>query len=109
MAYDEGLAERLRDQFVDRRGITEKKMFGGLAFMYRGHMLVGILGDSLMARVGPTEYADAIKRPFVREMDFTGKPMKGYVYVDPAGFESDSDLSTWIGLCLRFNESLPPK
>jgi len=109
MAYDEGLAERLRDQFVDRPGITEKKMFGGLAFMYRGHMLVGILGDSLMARVGPTEYADALKRPHVREMDFTGKPMKGYVYVDEAGFESDTDLSTWIGLCLRLNESLPPK
>jgi hypothetical protein len=109
MAYDEGLAERLRDQFVDRHGITEKKMFGGLAFMYRGHMLVGILGDSLVARVGPAEYTDALKRPHVREMDFNGKPMKGYVSVDPAGFESDSDLSTWIGLCLRFNESLPPK
>lgn len=109
MAYDEGLAERLRDLLVDRPGITEKKMFGGLAFMYRGHMLVGILGDSLMARVGTTEYADVIRHPHVREMDFTGKPMKGYVYVDPAGFESDSDLSTWIGLCLRFNESLPPK
>lgn len=109
MAYDEGLAERLRDLFVDRPGITEKKMFGGLAFMYRGHMLVGILGDSLMARVGPTEYADALKRPHVREMDFTGKPMKGCVSVDPAGFESDTDLSTWIGLCLRLNESLPPK
>ncbi len=109
MAYDEGLAERLRDQFVDRPGITEKKMFGGLAFMYRGHMLVGILGDSLMARVGPTEYADALKRPHVREMDFTGKPMKGYVYVDAAGFESDTGLSKWVGHCLRFNESLPPK
>ena len=109
MAYDEGLAERLRDLFVDRPGISEKKMFGGLAFMYRGHMLVGILGDSLMARVGPTEYTDALKRPHVREMDFTGKPMKGYVYVDAAGFESDTDLSKWIGLCLRFNESLPPK
>jgi hypothetical protein len=109
MAYDEGLAERLRDLFVDRPGISEKKMFGGLAFMYRGHMLVGILGDSLMARVGPTEYTDALKRPHVREMDFTGKPMKGYVYVDAAGFESDTDLSKWIGLCLRLNESLPPK
>jgi hypothetical protein len=76
MAYDEGLAERLRDLFVDRPGITEKKMFGGLAFMCRGHMLVGILGDSLMARVGPTEYADALKRQHVREMDFTGRPIE---------------------------------
>ena len=109
MAYDEGLAERLRDLFADHLGITEKKMFGGLAFMYRGHLLVGIIGDALLARVGPTEYADVLKRPHVREMDFTGKPMKGYVYVDAAGFESDTDLSKWIGLCLRFNESLPPK
>lgn len=84
-------------------------MFGGLAFMYRGHMLVGILGDSLMARVGPAEYADALKRPHVREMDFTGKPMKGYVYVDPAGIESDSDLGKWVELCLRFNATLPQK
>ncbi len=109
MAYDEGLAERLRDLFVDRPGISEKKMFGGLAFMYRGYMLVGIIGDSLMARVGPAEYADAVKHPHVREMDFTGKPMKGYVYVDPAGIELDSDLNKWVGCCIRFNESLPPK
>ena len=81
MAYDEGVAERLRELFVDRPGITEKKMFGGLAFMYRGHMLVGILADSLMARVGPVAYAASLKQAHVREMDFTGKPMKGYVYV----------------------------
>jgi len=109
MAYDDGVAERLRELFVDRPGITEKKMFGGLAFMYRGHMLVGVLGGTLMARVGPTAYAAALTRPHVRVMDFTGKPMKGYVYVDPAGFEADTDLSTWTDLCLRFNESLPAK
>jgi len=109
MAYDEGIAERLRDLFADRPGMSEKKMFGGLAFMYRGHMLVGVLGNSLMARVGPTAYADTLMHSHVREMDFTGKPMKGYVYVDPAGFESDTDLSKWVELCLRFNESLPAK
>jgi len=109
MSYDEGVAERLRELFEDRRGITEKKMFGGLAFMYRGHMLVGIIEDSLMARVGPAEYANALAQANVREMDFTGKPMKGYVYVDPDGFESDADLSRWVGLCLRFNETLPVK
>lgn len=86
MAYDEGVAERLRALFADPPGVTEKKMFGGMAFMYRGHMLVGIIGESLMARVGPDAYAAALSRTFVREMDFTGKPMKGYVYVDPAGF-----------------------
>lgn len=109
MAYDEGVAERLRELFEDRRGITEKKMFGGLAFMYRGHMLVGIIEDSLMARVGPAEYANALAQPHVREMDFTGKPMKGYVYVDPDGFESDADLGRWVGHCLRFNETLAAK
>lgn len=109
MAYDEGVAERLRELFVDRPGITGKKMFGGLAFLYRGHILAGIIGDSLMARVGPDEYAAALKKPHVREMDFTGKPMKGYVYVDPAGFESDADLGRWVALCIRFNKSLPPK
>lgn len=109
MAYDEGIAERLRDQLVDRPGIREKKMFGGLAFLYRGHMLVGIIGDSLMARVGPAGYADALMQPHVREMDFTGKPMKGYVYVDSAGIESDTDLNKWLELCLQFNESLASK
>jgi len=109
MAYDEGVAERLRELFVDRPGMTERKMFGGLAFMYQGNMLVGIIGESLMARVGPTEYEHALERPHVRNMDFTGKPMKGYVYIDPAGFDSDSDLGNWVDLCIRFNASLPPK
>ena len=109
MSYDEGLAERLRDLLTERSGSSEKKMFGGLAFMYRGHMLIGILGDSLMARVGPSAYVNALKLPHVREMDFTGKPMKGYVYVDPAGIESDSGLATWLELCLRFNQTLPEK
>jgi TfoX/Sxy family transcriptional regulator of competence genes len=109
MAYDEGVAERLRDLFTDRQGITEKRMFGGLAFMYRGHMLVGIIEDSLMARVGPAAYVAALKQAHVREMDFTGKPMKGYVYVDPDGFESDADLSKWVERCLQFNESMPAK
>ncbi|MBI1285890.1 MAG: RNA methyltransferase [Thiobacillus sp.] len=109
MAYDEGVAARLRELFLERPGLTEKKMFGGLAFMYRGHMLVGIIGESLMARIGQAEYEVVLKWPHVREMDFTGKPMKGYVYVDPAGFESDSELGKWANLCIRINASLPPK
>tara|TARA_R110002049_G_scaffold17162_1_gene67167 strand:- start:334 stop:663 length:330 start_codon:yes stop_codon:yes gene_type:complete len=109
MAYDEGVAERCREYLADCVGISEKKMFGGLAFMYRGNMLIGIVGEALMARVGPGEYAAALKRPFVREMDFTGRPMKGYVYVDLAGFETDADLKRWISLCLSFNATLPAK
>jgi hypothetical protein len=109
MSYDEGLAERLREVLQTQRSISEKKMFGGLAFMSHGYMFVGILGDILMARVGPEYYEQALSRPHVREMDFTGKPMKGYVFVDPPGFESDSDLSDWVQSCHRFVQSLPPK
>jgi TfoX/Sxy family transcriptional regulator of competence genes len=109
MAYDEGLAERLREALQLNRGVTEKKMFGGLAFMSRGYMFIGIVGDVLMARVGPEHYEQALSRPHARVMDFTGKPMKGYVFVDPAGFESDSDLSDWAQWCHGYVQSLPPK
>ena len=109
MAFDEGLAARLHELLENRRGITEKKMFGGVAFMSRGYMFVGIVGDSLMARVGPERYAEALKRPHARVMDFTGKPMKGYVFVDPPGYESDTDLSCWLDECLAFVHSLPAK
>ena len=109
MAYDEGLAERLREIFADRYDIDEKKMFGGLAFMLHGHMCCGIVNDTLMARVGPVQYADALQRPHAREMDFTGKAMKGFVYVDPAGFEADEDLRDWVAICEGFVNSLPPK
>ncbi len=109
MSYDEGLAQRLRESLQFQRGISEKKMFGGLAFMSRGYMFLGITGDTLMARVGPVFYQQALSRPYVRVMDFTGKPMKGYVFIDPPGFENDSDLSDWIRRCHQFVQSLPPK
>jgi len=109
MSYDEGLAERLREALQSQRGIFEKKMFGGLAFMSRGYMFIGITGEILMARIGPEYYKQALSRSHVRVMDFTGKPMKGYVFVDPPGFESDSDLSDWVQRCHRFVQSLPPK
>ncbi len=109
MAYDEGVAQRLQDVFSGRPEIASKKMFGGLALMYRGHMLLGILGDCLMARVGPELYEAALARPHAREMDFNGKPMKGYVFVDPPGYAQDENLQEWVGLCLRFNESMVAK
>jgi hypothetical protein len=109
MPYDEGLAVRLRKTLKSRRGISEKKMFGGLAFMSRGYMFIGITGNVLMARIGPEYYQQALSRPHVRVMDFTGKPMKGYVFIDPPGFEHDSDLSDWVRRCHQFVQSLPPK
>jgi len=109
MAYDEGLVERLREVFGDRRDIVEKKMFGGLAFMLSGNMCCGVVGETLMARVGPARYRAALSRPHAREMDFTGKAMKGFVYVDPRGFESDADLQSWVALCETFVDSLPRK
>lgn len=109
MAFDEGLADRVRKLLRDRKEISERKMFGGLAFMSRGHMFVGILGDTLMARVGPDQYAVALRQPGVREMDFTGKPMNGYVFVAPTGIDVDSALERWIAQCLTFVGTLPPK
>ena len=109
MAFDNGLAERIRDLLLPRQSITEKKMFGGLAFMLNGYMFVGVLGDTLMARVGPEAYAEALQQPHTREMDFTGKPMKGFVFVAPAGIVSDAALETWVNLCAQFVASLPPK
>ena len=109
MSFDEGLAERIREALQAHQYITEKKMFGGLAFMSRGYMFVGILGEVLMARVGPEGYERALSRKHVRVMDFTGKPMKGYVFVDPPGFEDDAALSGWVEACHRFVQSLPPK
>lgn len=109
MPFDEGLAERIRDVLRSDQNITEKKMFGGLAFISGGYMFIGISGEALMARVGPKNYQKVLSLPYVREMDFTGKPMKGYVFVDPPGFEDDSDLSNWVAMCHVFVNSLPPK
>ena len=109
MAYDEGLAERLRDVYVSMPDVAEKKMFGGLAFMVNGHMSCGVVNDTLMVRVGPEAYANALARPHARQMDFTGKPLKGFVYVAPEGVESDEALSSWVSLSLEFVGSLPPK
>lgn len=109
MAYDEGVAERLRDVFAGQSDIIEKKMFGGIAFMHAGNMCCGIVNDVLMARVGPENYEHALSRQHAREMDFTGRSMKGFVYVDPAGFAEDRQLQQWVDLCMQFTSSLPAK
>ena len=109
MPYDEGLAERIREQFQERSDVEEKKMFGGLCFMLSNHMCCGIVKETLMARVGPDNYETCLARKHASEMDFTGKAMRGMVYVSPDGIESDAHLSEWIDFCVAFVESLPPK
>lgn len=109
MAYNAALAKRVRVVFKTRTDVVEKKMFGGLCYMVSGHMCCGIINDTLMARVGPAQYGNCLGLPHTREMDFTGKPMKGMVYVDPAGIGTEPDLVAWISRCLDFVESLPPK
>jgi TfoX/Sxy family transcriptional regulator of competence genes len=109
MAYDEGLAERIREATEGVRGIAEKKMFGGLCFLISGNMCCGIVGDELMVRVGPDAYEDCLALPHAREMDFTGRAMKGMVYIATDGFESDQDLAAWIERGAAFARSLPKK
>ena len=109
MAYDEGVAERLREVFSRYSDVAEKRMFGGIAFMHCGNMCCGVVDDRLMVRVGPDAYADALQRPHTREMDFTGKAMKGFVYVEAEGFADDSDLRNWVALCRAFTSLLPRK
>ncbi len=108
MPYDEGLAERLRDTLAGE-AYEEKKMFGGLCFMVRGHMCVGVSGDELMVRVGPEAYAEALEQSFARKMDFTGRPLRGFVFVAPEGIAEDSTLAAWVERGGRFVRSLPAK
>src|SRR5262245_22159894 len=109
MAYDEQVARRLRRAFAKHPSVVEKKMFGGLAFLLHGHMCCGVVGDELMIRVGPEAYESALSRPHARRMDFTGKPLRGFVYVAPAGFASTRDLGAWVARAADFASSLPPK
>src|SRR5262245_58913241 len=109
MSYDEGLAERIRGVLDGARGVTEKTMFGGMAFLRDGKMFVGIVKDELMARVGPERYREALTRPHVRPMDFTGKPMVGYVFVGPAGIDDDAALGEWVSAAREFVATLPEK
>jgi TfoX/Sxy family transcriptional regulator of competence genes len=108
MAYDEQLAARIRDVLVGADGVREQKMFGGIAFMVAGHMVCGIVGDDLMLRLGPAGAEDALKRPTVRQMDFTGRPMTGMVYVEPAGVRGVA-LRNWVEKAVAYTRSLPPK
>jgi TfoX/Sxy family transcriptional regulator of competence genes len=110
MAYDEVLAERIRRVLGARAGVTEKAMFGGIAFLLRGKMFCGIAKGALMVRVGPEKYEELLGRRHVRPMDFTGRPLTGYVYVDPPGLGGEKALREWVERGASFVETLaPPK
>ena len=96
MVYDEELAHRIRAIVTGSAGVTEKVMFGGLAFLLNRKMFCGIVGSDLMVRVGAQRYEQELSRAHVRPMDFTGRPMRGYVFVAPAGFRTRAQLSSWV-------------
>jgi TfoX/Sxy family transcriptional regulator of competence genes len=108
MSYDEKLADRIRRALGPREDVEERKMFGGLAFLRGGRMFCGIANEDLMVRVGPEGYEKALGKPHVRPMDFTGRPMKGYVYVAPPGRQTDAALRAWVNLSASFVSTLPP-
>lgn len=109
MAYIEELAARVGNVLGDRGDLDSKKMFGGIAFMVNGNMACGIVGNELMVRVGPIGYDEAVSRPHARPMDFTGKPMKGMVFVAPEGIDTDVDLARWVQRGVDYAASLPAK
>lgn len=109
MSFDEGLADRVRLALGNRRGLAEKKMFGGLAFLLRGNMCCGILGRELIVRVPPDETDDVLAEPHTRPFDFTGRPMRGFIIVRPAGCEDDDALAGWVARAVAFASGLPAK
>jgi len=109
MAYSEELAARVREVLARRKGVAEKKMFGGLTFLLRGHMCCGIVKDELVLRVGPAQGEKALKQPYTRECDFTGRPLQGMVMVSPGGYQTDHDLWQWVQQAADFVSSLPAK
>ena len=109
MAYDEGLAERVRELFDGAPDVVEKKMFGGVAFMVAGNMACGIMGDDLLVRVAREDYDSTLAMAYARQMDMTGRPMRGFVVVDAEGLAEDVDLEEWVDRGVDFVQTLPPK
>jgi hypothetical protein len=109
MAYDEGMARRIREALSGQPGYEEKKMFGGVGYMLRGNMACGVHGPDLIVRVGPERYQDALARPHARPFDLTGRPMRGWVFVGAEGCEADADLQAWVQQGVDYALSLPAK
>jgi TfoX/Sxy family transcriptional regulator of competence genes len=109
MAFREALAGRIRQRLARRKNVEEKRMFGGVGFLLNGNLLVGVWKDSLIARLGPEQSDEALKEPHVKEFDITGRPMKGWVLVEPEGIEKNHHLSAWIQRAVKFVGNLPPR
>jgi hypothetical protein len=109
MAFDETLAARIRVILTRKKNIAEKKMFGGICFLLNAHLLVGVWKQSLIVRLGPDQEREVIQQPYLRRMDITGKPMKGWIIIEPAGLEGDDVLKQWIDRALKFVGKLPAK
>ena len=103
MAYNHKLSDRIREELVHLPGLEEKKMMGGIVFMYREKMLVGVMGDSVLCRVDPDQYEELLEKNGCRTMEFAGQAMKGWVLVEEEALKNRSDFSYWIGLALEFN------
>jgi TfoX/Sxy family transcriptional regulator of competence genes len=105
MAYNEKLADRVRERIAEtHKNVEEKKMFGGLCFMVNDKMCVGVEQERLMLRIDPKKYEEVIEKEGCKPMDFTGKPMKGFVFVDTDVLRAKKQLDYWIGLALEYNK-----
>lgn len=109
MAFDEHLAARVREQVSRHPGWTERRMFGGIAFLVDGNMAAGVLRDDLMVRVGPDAHAEAMSRPGTRLFAMTGRLSRGWVLVSPDGYPEEADFAAWVDQGIAFASSLPPK
>lgn len=109
MAFDEQLAERIRQQLGQRPGVTEKKMFGGLAFLVNGNLACGVHGSEMIVRLDPKQTEQTLSKPHTRVFDLSGRPMKGWILVQPKGLTTKAALAKWIQTGLKYAASLPPK
>jgi TfoX/Sxy family transcriptional regulator of competence genes len=109
MAYDHDLANRIREQLAGEDAVSEKEMFGGIAFLLGGNMAVGVSRDELMVRVGKEHGDEALAEPHTRPFDMTGRPMRAWVLVEQAGFDTDEQLAGWVARGAAYARSLPPK
>ena len=109
MAFNEALAQRIRVALKGKRGLEEKRMFGGVAFMLKGHMCCGVEKDRLMVRVAHDRYEALLRRPHARVMDFTGRPLRGFLFVDAGGCKTSAAVAFWVDHAIRFAQSQPPK